>query len=263
MGKFQSAFLALCLALAAAPAQAERLHFEGSFTNRTPCGFDGECDSDRMESITPVPFSFVIDLAFDPNQSVGPPGQHFHEHRRVTSTSPRFAPPVVPQSLWPREPIDKARFDSYANPLHTVLETQQTSRAVGLVPSLSSFSWQSVTGQFWQGDTLINGVLVNERWSELVNVAVSRVDRPSTVTFEQASQPVTFTELLGLLDGTLVPGGTERVQLSALVEYQAVGGAFDFQSSEFSGDFRLASIQCRTPQGLGDKLATLRTMIGL
>ena len=100
-----------------APAKAERLHFEGTFTTYTECGFTG-----RHECIDPmaisVPYAFTVNVPF------GVVSGRTHSGSTDRFAPPRLTPPIVMAKL----ALDQASFESLSDRNREVVETWFTSR---------------------------------------------------------------------------------------------------------------------------------------
>jgi len=235
---------------------AERLHFEGSFnvavfdcTQRTY-----ECLPDQWlaiaQPITPIPFSFTIDVMQVDEQV-------------VFRSSTWVAPNLVPDSLISGvlssfhaqglPPFNQATFDS-------LVDRQYTASRSGTGASLSdgSLRWFGGKSNRWEG--LVPPVPTNPadpidelRFFETVAIDLQQ---PGAAT-----GPVSFSDLIGLFDHYLA--SKRSVDLVAEFGFTRGDprGFTDVPFGRMGGDFRLASIQCRAPSAASNVLAGLRAAL--
>ena len=247
-----SAFLFAATLVLALPASAERLHFEGSFnvavfdcTQRTY-----ECLPDQWltiaQPITPVPFSFTIDVTQVAEQV-------------VFRSSTWVAPNLVPDSLISGTlssfdaqglpPFNQATFDS-------LVDRQYITSRSGTGTSLSdgSLQWFGGKSNRWEG--LVPPVPTNPADPvdelRLFEVVAINLQQPGAAT-----GPASFADLIGMFDHYLA--SKSSVDLIAEFGFSRGDprGFFDVPFGRMAGDFRLTSIQCRAPSAASNVLAGL------
>ncbi len=249
----RTAFLFAATLVFALPATAERLHFEGSFNVAV---FDCnqrtyECLPDQWltiaQPITPVPFSFTIDVTQVAEQV-------------VFRSSTWVAPNLVPDSLisgmlsgsyaqgFP--PFNQATFDSLVNRQYI-----SSSGGTGISLSDGSLQWFGGKSNRWQGvvpPAPTNPADPIDGLEFFEGVAVN-LQQPGAAT-----GPPSFADLIELFDHYLA--SKSSVDLIAEFGFRRGDPRDSFNDVPFgrmAGDFRLTSIQCRAPSAASNLLAGL------
>jgi hypothetical protein len=237
-------------------ASAERLRFEGSFNVATfTCDSRVyECLPDQWldfvaEPITPIPFSFTIDVTQVAEQGV------------VFRSDTWVAPSLVPKSLISGvlsasaaaglPPFTQATFDALIEREYFVFRSTVGSRF-----SDGSLQWSAAVANGWRGlvppaPTNPGDEIDELGFTELVAV---NLQWPGAGT----NGPASFADLIGLFDYYL---NTQRsVDLHAEFGHtrgDPRGASVDAPFGRMGGSFRLTSIQCRAPSAASNLLAGL------
>ena len=222
MKMLRAATVSFLMALAG-PLSAQVLHFEGAFTEAMFCP-RGACDG--PQPMTPLPFSFDVELKFDP---AGP------NHESFTTRD---------SSGWPRlafsQAIEETLFLVPASVPRVEGGYQFSRSQVTRHSTAEGFSWNFEAREVWNEPI---GEDATRSEARLLSIDLFR---SGGVTFEQASRPLTRDEMLGFLQDLVGKEATLRATnaLEIVRDHDITHG-----HSNVFGQFRLVSM-CPAPSGL-------------
>jgi hypothetical protein len=267
MNPFKAICATTAFVLLVPGAGAQTLHFEGVFTGFSVTTWGGGFGDPLNE---PLPFSFDVNLRFDPDAPVGysfglddvraeqlqyeltrPPASQYVS---PTGTS-RVGLDVLERYVTGRR-FDQSVFAAYPDPKYSAGESQRTSRYARVDSTAEpNFSeWSLRTAQTWtSGPIGPDDDVLGARHESFAADLFMRVSQNADHTPQQAIQPWSYGDLLGFFEDVRQGNGTIHVSLSGFQGHHYPKYGSDTYNEWYfltmqSSDFRLTSISPVIPE---------------